>query len=143
MQWPRPLLSLWRKAFPIRYVVLPRHVETHIPPATGDTGEALDMDDMLPELVKAYETCKPAFIWLTREIARLEKKYHSPAPHEPAALAVWYTEHEALNNRIAALSRAVRAPLLAADRIIQLKELAEKKKISEAESKALEDFLTD
>lgn len=136
-------LRLWRKAFPIRYVLVYRHAETHLPPAIGADGEVLGLDDMLPELVNAYETCGPIFIWLQREIARLEKQYHAPAPHDPAALAIWHSTHEALNARILAHSRALRAPVSANMRILQLKEMAERKAAGEAERKALENFLTE
>ncbi|MEO7778521.1 MAG: hypothetical protein ABIY63_13395 [Fibrobacteria bacterium] len=139
----QPLLNLWRKAFPIRYVLVIQYKETNIPPAIGDDGDALGFDDLLPELVDAYRTCAPMFTWLVREIARMEKQYHAPAPHEPQALAVWRSAHEALNNRIAALNRAVRAPLIANLRARQLKELAEKKAATDAESKALEEFFTE
>lgn len=143
MQWPRPLLALWRKAFPVRYVLVYRMAETNIPPAIGDDGEALGMDDMLPELVEAYSTCTPVFTWLGREIARREKEYHALKPHKPEERAVWLAQIETLNGQIAALNRVMRIPLIANRRIMQLRELAEKKKATEAELKALEDYLTE
>lgn len=143
MQLRKLFPTLWRKAFPVRYVLVIRHAETNIPPGIGDDGVALSIDDMLPELVDAYKTCAPMFVWLVRELASKEKQYHERMPAEPAARAVWQARHEILNGQIAMLNRALRVPLVANMRIIELKELAEKKSITEAERKALEEFFAE
>ncbi len=143
MRLPPFLRRLWRRAFPIRYVTVIRHAETNIPPAVGDDGVPLGIDDMLPDLVEAYKTCAPMFAWLAREHARLEKRYHERMPTEPAAREVWRAQVEVLNGQIAMVNRALRVPLVANMRILQLRELAQKREASEAERKALEDFFAE
>ncbi len=143
MQWPRPLSALWRKAFPVRYVLVIRHGEASIPAGVGDDGEPLEIDDMLPELVDAYTTCKPIFAWLAREHARLERKYHERMPAEPGPRAIWQARLEILNGQIAMVNRALRVPLQANMRIRHLKELAEKRTATAAELAALEEFFSE
>jgi hypothetical protein len=143
MKLKRFLLRLWRNAFPVRYVRITRHAETNIPPGVGDGGEELGIDDMLPELVEAYKTCRPVFAWLSREHARLERKYHERMPTEPAAREVWRAHMEILNGQIAILNRALRVPITASARVEHLAALAEKRKATDAEQKALEEFLSE
>lgn len=139
-RWLPRLLALWRKAFPVRYVLVREYRDAGLPPALADNGEPLDMDDLLPELVEAYKTCTPVFSFLAREHARLEKRYHERMPVEPGPREEWRARMEVLNGQIAFCNRVLRVPISANLRIKQLKELAEKRKANAEELAALEDF---
>lgn len=135
------LRTLWRKLFPVRVVLVYRDRTDGIPSAFNDMGEPEGFDAMLPELVEAYSTCAPVFRWLAMEIARKDKQYHAlPPVDDPVKYEAWRRAMEGLNAQLSALNRAVRIPLIANRRVIELQKLAESKKLNEAQAKALEEF---
>ncbi len=139
------LKTLWHSLFPVKYVLVYRDRQDLMPLAEHDsTGDLVQFDAMLPELQEAYKTCAPMFRWLAWEIARKDKLYHAlPPVHDPAAYETWRRTMEGLNAQLAVLNRASRIPAIANNRIIRLKELAESKKATDVERKALEEFFSE
>jgi hypothetical protein len=140
MKLLKHLQTLWRKAFPVRVVTVYRDRVDGIPSVLNEFGEVESFDSMLPELIEAYTTCSPIFKWLAMEVAQKDKMYHALPPVDAVKYEEWKRTIEGLNIQIATLNKALRIPLIANRRIIELQKLTESRKVSESERKALEDL---